>query len=42
VWPKAVRGDLAAVDRVLRIGEQRIHLQAVDRLAGDGPERGNA
>ena len=28
VWPKALRGDNAAIDRVLRIGERRLQLLA--------------
>lgn len=30
VWPKALRGDLAAVDRVLRVAERRARLLGLD------------
>ncbi len=30
VWPKAAKGDLAAVDRVLKIGERRARLLGLD------------
>lgn len=37
LWPKARRGDVAAVDRVLKIGERRATLLAAGRHAEGTP-----
>ena len=40
VWPRALRGDLAAVDRVLKISERRAKLLGLDHAAEPAPEGG--
>lgn len=39
LWPKARRGDVQAVDRVLKISERRSALLALDASDRDGGER---
>lgn len=38
LWPQARRGDVAAVDRVLKIGERRLALLALPRSPANAPE----
>lgn len=40
LWAKARRGDVAAVDRVLRISERRTHLMTISGAAAPAPAAG--